>query len=256
MVKKFLLALCIGAFSLTACAGGKDAAPATGTVSPEAEQMVRKAIDSLAAGVRVDAIEPAVIPGFYQVIASGQMLYISDDGKYMLHGEMFDLASKKNVSDDAWADFRKAELAKVPQSQRIVFAPPDPKYTVTVFTDVNCGFCRELHKHVAELNKEGIAVEYLAWPREGLVTSAGRPTPTYTEMVSVWCASDRRAALTAAKDGKTPKSVVCDNPVKEQFELGRKLGISGTPTIYSPNGRVLGGYLTPAQLLHALQQGG
>lgn len=255
MLKKLLLALCMGMVSLTACAAGNDAAAGGGAVSPAAEQMVRKAIASLAAGVQVDSIEPAVIPGFYQVIASGQMLYISADGKYMMHGEMFDLSRKKNVSDDAWASFRKAELAKVPESQRIVFAPPNPKYTITVFTDVNCGFCRALHKHVAEFNKEGIAVEYLAWPREGLVTTAGRPTPTYTEMVSVWCASDRKAAFTAAKDGKTPKAATCDNPVKDQFMLGQRLGVNGTPAIYGPDGRQLGGYVTPEQLLQALKGG-
>ena len=257
MLKKLLLALCVGAFSLTACAAESDAAPEVGArVSPAAEQMVRQAIKSLAAGVQVDSIEQAVIPGFYQVIASGQMLYISADGKYMMHGEMFDLGQKKNVSDDAWASFRKAELAKVPASQRIVFAPPNPKYTITVFTDVNCGFCRALHKHVAEFNKEGVAVEYLAWPREGLTTTAGRPTPTYTEMVSVWCASDRKAAFTAAKDGKAPKPATCDNPVKDQFSLGQKLGINGTPAIFGPDGRQLGGYVTPEQLLQALKRGG
>ncbi len=257
MLKKLLLTLCVGAFSLTACAAESDAAPAVGAgVTPAAEQMVQKAIASLAAGVQVDSIEQAVIPGFYQVIASGQMLYISADGKYMMHGEMFDLGKKKNVSDDAWASFRKAELAKVPASQRIVFAPANPKYTISVFTDVTCGFCRELHKHVAEFNKEGIAVEYLAWPREGLTTTSGRPTPSYTEMVSVWCASDRKAALTEAKEGHAPKPATCSNPVKSQFTLGQKLGISGTPTIYGPDGRLLGGYVTPEQLLQALKQGG
>ena len=256
MLKNLLLALCIGGFSLTACAAENDAAPVAATVTPAADQMVRKAISSLAANVKVDSIAPAALPGFYQVIASGQMLYVSADGKYLIHGDVLDLGRKQNLSDDAWARFRKAELAKAPVSQRIVFAPPNPKYTISVFTDVNCGFCRELHKHVAEFNKEGIAVEYLAWPREGLATTAGRPTPTYTEMVSVWCASDRKAAFTAAKDGRVPPAATCTNPVKDQFELGIRLGVNGTPAIYGPDGRVLGGYVTPEQLLQALQSGG
>lgn len=256
MLKKLLLALCISGFSLSACAAENDAAPATATVTPAADRMVRQAIGSLAANVKVDSIAPAALPGFYQVIASGQLLYVSTDGKYLIHGDVLDLGRKQNLSDDAWARFRKAELAKAPVSQRIVFAPPNPKYTISVFTDVNCGFCRELHKHVAEFNKEGIAVEYLAWPREGLATTAGRPTPTYTEMVSVWCASDRKAALTAAKDGRAPSAAVCTNPVKDQFELGMRLGVNGTPAIFGPDGRMLGGYLTPEQLLQALRQGG
>lgn len=257
MLKKLLLALCIGGLSLAACAAENDAAPATSpAVTPAAQQMVRQAIKSLAANVQVDSIEPAPMPGFYQVIAAGQMLYVSTDGKYAMHGDVIDLSRKQNVSDDAWARFRKAELAKVPASERIVFAPPNPKYTITVFTDVNCGFCRALHEHVAAFNKEGIAVEYLAWPREGLVTTAGRPTPTYTEMASVWCAKDRKAAFTAAKEGRAPAPATCaDNPVKDQFNLGVKLGVNGTPAIYGPDGRVLGGYVTPEQLLQALQKG-
>ena len=254
MLKTWLLALCLGAFSLTALAADTKPMPMP-TVTPTAEQMVRQAIRGLSANVQVDSIEPAAIPGFYQVIASGQMVYVSTDGKYLMHGDVVDLAKHKNVSDAAWASFRKKELAKVPASQRIVYAPKNPKYTVTVFSDVNCGFCRALHEHMAAYNKEGIAVEYLAWPREGLATTAGSPTATYSEMASIWCASDRRAAFTAATDGKKPKPATCSNPVKDQFNLGMKLGVSGTPMIIAADGRTLGGYVTPEQLLNALQNG-
>lgn len=257
MLKKLLLALCIGGLSLSAVAAEGLAPPVAGpAVTPAAEKMVRQAIGSLAANIQVDSIEPAPMPGFYQVIAAGQMLYVSTDGKFLMHGDVIDLSRHQNVSDGAWSRFRKDELAKVPASQRIVFAPPHPKYTISVFTDVNCGFCRALHEQVAAFNKQGIAVEYLAWPREGVTTTAGRPTPTYTEMVSVWCASDRKAAFTAAKEGHAPKPASCANPVKDQFNLGMKLGVSGTPAIYGPDGRTLGGYVTPEQLLQALKQGG
>ncbi|WP_426690077.1 DsbC family protein [Rhodanobacter ginsengiterrae] len=257
MFKNLLLVLCLGGLSLSACAVQNDAASAgTATVTPAAREMVQKAIGSLAPNIRIDVIEPAPMPGFYQVIASGQMLYVSTDGKYMMHGDLIDLGRKQNASDDAWARFRKAELAKVPASERIIYAPANPKYTVTVFTDVNCGFCRALHEHIADFNREGIAVEYLAWPREGLVTTSGSPTPTYTEMVSVWCAKDRKAAFTAAKEGHPQAVATCSNPVKDQFNLGVRLGVNGTPAIYGPDGRTLGGYVTPEQLLQALKQGG
>ncbi|MEO8811074.1 MAG: DsbC family protein [Rhodanobacter sp.] len=256
MLKKLLLALCIGALSSVAAAAENGAPVAAAAVTPAAAQMVRQAIRNLSADVQVDSIEPAPIPGFYQVIAGGQMIYVSADGKYLMHGDVIDLGKHQNVSDAAWSRFRKDELAKVPASQRIVYAPEHPKYTISVFTDVNCGFCRALHEHVAAFNKEGIAVEYLAWPREGVTTTAGRPTPTYTEMVSVWCASDRKAAFTAAKQGHAPKPATCTNPVKDQFDLGVKLGVSGTPMIIGPDGSTLGGYVTPQQLLQALQKGG
>jgi thiol:disulfide interchange protein DsbC len=256
MSKKLWLVLCIAGLSWNASAFEAAAPP---TISPgvtsAGEQMVRQTIHDLSATAQVDSIQPAAIPGFYQVIASGQMLYVSTDGKYMMHGDLIDLGRHQNVGDEAWSRFRREELAKVPLSERIVYAPAHPKYTVTVFTDVNCGFCRALHEHMAAFNKAGIAVEYLAWPREGVLTTSGRPTPTYTEMVSVWCAKDRKAAFTAAKQGHVPPPTSCPNPVKDQFNLGVKLGVDGTPTIIAADGRVLGGYVTPEQLLKALQKG-
>jgi thiol:disulfide interchange protein DsbC len=253
MLKKGWLALGASAVCAVAFAQAAFAADDAAKAGPEAT--VRQAVLGLAK-VQIDSVKPAPIPGFYQVIASGQMVYVSADGKYMLTGNLIDLGSKKNLSDDVWADFRKAELAKVPAAERIVFAPAKPRYTVSVFTDVNCGYCRALHEHVADFNKAGIALEYIAWPREGVTTTSGSPTPTYTEMVSVWCAADRKAAFTAAKAGKQPKSASCTNPVKDEFDLGVRLGVTGTPTIVAEDGTVLGGYMTPDQLLKALEKRG
>jgi thiol:disulfide interchange protein DsbC len=264
MLKPWLLAAGVAAFSFTAVAADTAAAPPAAApaavalgkgVTPDAEKLVRAAIAKISSRAEIDEIDMAPMPGFYLVIVSGQMLYVSADGKYMLNGELVDLGNKQNTSKLAWANFRKAQLAKVPASQRIVFAPSHPKVTISVFTDVNCAFCRSLHEHIADFNKAGIAVEYMAWPREGVTTTAGRPTPTYNEMVSVWCAADRKAAFTAAIDGKAPKEATCTNPVKDQFDLGLKLGIDGTPTIYGPDGRVLGGYVTPDQLLQSIKDG-
>jgi thiol:disulfide interchange protein DsbC len=263
MSKKWLLATCASLLvasamlaSATAMGAASAVEPAPLKVTPAVKTMVQKALKTLAPGVQVDAVEPAALPGFYQVIASGQLMYLSSDGRYLLNGDLIDLAQKKNVSNAAWARFRKAELAKVPASQRIVFAPAHPKYTVTVFTDVNCGYCRALHEHIAAFNKAGIAVEYLAWPREGVASTSGKPTATYSEMASIWCAADRKAAFSAAIAGKAPTAATCTSPVADQYDLGLKLGVNGTPTIVAPDGRTVGGYVTPAQLLAALQQGG
>lgn len=256
MRKTWWLALCLGGWMAGACAADAAAPAGAPAVTAAVDQMVRQAVHTLSSKVEVDSIAVSPLPGFYQVIASGQMLYVSADGKYLLNGDLLDLGSKQNVSEAAWAAFRKAELAKVPAAARIVFAPPHPKYTVSVFTDVNCGYCRALHERIAAFNQAGIAVEYLAWPREGVTTTAGRPTPTYTEMVSVWCAADPKAAFSAAINGQAPKSASCANPVADQFALGLKLGVNGTPTIFGPNGRTLGGFVTPEQLLQALQKGG
>ncbi len=247
MWKKFALVLCLGGFVSQVTAADDNGVP------PAAEKAVRAAIAGFGPQVKIQSIAPSPLPGFYQVIASGQLVYVTGDGRYMINGSLVDLARHENLSDKAWAGLRKAELAKVPESQRIVFAPPHPKTTLTVFTDVNCGFCRKLHEHIDDFMKAGIAVEYLAWPREGVTTTAGRPTPTYTEMVSVWCAADRKGAFTAAKQGHAPKPLTCNNPVKAEYELGERLGVNGTPAIFTPDGRQLGGYVTAADVLDDLR---
>ena len=243
LFKQSILALSLSALAFSALAADE-----------ATEAVVRKALTSLAPNVQVDRIEPSPLPGFYQVIASGQLVYVSTDGKYLLNGDLLDLGSKKNISESAWADFRKVQLAKLPESQRIVFAAPNPKYKVTVFTDVNCGYCRALHEHIADFNKAGISIEYVAWPREGVTSTSGAPTATYTEMVNVWCAANPKMAFTEAKQGKAPKAATCTNPVKDEFDLGVKLGITGTPTIVADDGRVVGGYVTPDQLIKALNK--
>lgn len=250
MSKKWLLAACVSLVASSLFVSHAFAAePAA---SPE--DTVRKAVQSIA-NVKIDSLKPAPMPGYYQVIASGQLVYVSADGKYLINGDVVDIGSRKNLSEAEWATFRKAELAKLPVSDRIVFAPEKPRYTVSVFTDVTCAYCRELHKHIADFNKAGIAVQYIAWPREGLTTTSGRPTDTYKEMVSVWCAADRKAAFTEGMAGKAPKATTCDNPVKAEFDLGERVGVNGTPMVVAEDGRVLGGYMTPAQLLEKLTTG-
>jgi len=265
MLKKLLLAVCVSGFALTACAadnsvGAVSVAPVTSDapvlgagVDASALHMVQQALARLAPGVQVDVVNRAPLPGFYQVIASGQLVYVSADGKYLMNGDLVDLGAKKSLNDVAWAAFRKAELAKLPPTARIEYAPASPKYRITVFTDVTCPYCRVLHEHMAELNKAGIAVDYVAWPRSGVEDEAGRPTATYKTMVAAWCAADPKLALDRAFAGHDPKPANCANPVRQEFELGEKLGVTGTPAIFTASGRQIGGYLTPAQLLQVLQ---
>ncbi|TAL71841.1 MAG: DsbC family protein [Rhodanobacter sp.] len=268
MFKRLLLAVLAGGFMLTACAAdtgsaalaatdAKAEAPLLGVgVDQAAVTLVRSALAKLAPGVQLAVVNRAPLPGFYQVIASGQLVYISTDGKYLLNGDLVDLDARKSLNDDAWASYRKVELAKVPAADRISYAAAKPRYRVTVFTDVDCPYCHALHDRMDEYTKAGIAVDYLAWPRTGVTDAAGRPTATYRKMVAVWCAADRKAAFTAAKNGQPVSAPDCKNPVRDEFKLGERLGVSGTPAIFTPGGHLVGGYLTPEQLLAVLQKEG
>ena len=262
-MKRLVFAL-LCCMSLTACAqpadpqdaAGKAPAPdAAATVGPEptyaagtAEARVREALRSLAPGLAVERIGKAPIAGFHEGIAGGQVVYVSDDGKYLLQGNLLDIGARRDLSEDAMAALRRQILAKLPEQDRIVFAPAGkPKHKVVVLTDIECGYCRKFHQDIARYTGLGIEVEYLAFPRAGL------GSPDYRKMVAVWCAKDRRKALTDAKnDRPVPMASCARTPVDMQYRAGQRMGLTGTPMILSEDGHMLGGYLPPEALLERL----
>jgi thiol:disulfide interchange protein DsbC len=222
------------------------AAFAQAAEKPE-DATARKALQELVPQVKIDAIEAAPLPGFRQVIVGSQIVYVSDDGKYMLQGTLYDTQNKHDLTSTRLAIEHKRKVDAVPVSKRVVFAPAKPKYKITVFTDLDCGYCRKLHSQITEYNKLGIEVDYLFFPRTGL------NSPSYDKAVSVWCAKDRNAAFTAAKAGKTPTPAKCDNPVADEYRLGAQVGVDGTPTVFAPDGTRIGGYLSPTEMLAKLE---
>jgi thiol:disulfide interchange protein DsbC len=257
------LTLAIASFaSLGACAqepaGGaagtdkaKAAGPAKATGGPvvapgSSAARARDALRSINPQVEIESIGPAPLAGFQQAIVGGQVLYVSNDGKYLMQGTLYDVGGRRDAGEDALKKLRRELVASVPASDRIVFAPKDPKYTVTVFTDVECGYCRKFHSEIAGYNKLGIAVQYLAFPRMGLGSA------DFRKMVAVWCAPDRRKALTDAKNDREVVYRNCTNPVTMEYELGRRSGLTGTPMVLAADGTQLGGYLPPARLRAAL----
>jgi thiol:disulfide interchange protein DsbC len=264
-MRTLLLAVLGATVSLAACAQSNSPATAArpGAEAPRAAaptvaslkvapgsaaERARDAILKVNPQVQIDQISSSALPGFQEAIIGGQVVYVSDDGRYLLQGAAYDIEHKRNLAEETMAKVRHRLMASMPVSQRIVFAPPNPKYTVTVFTDVECGYCRKLHSQIADYNREGIAVEYVAFPRMGLGSD------DYRKMVAVWCAADPRRALTDAKNDRPVPYRNCKNPVAMQYSLGQKMGLTGTPMILAEDGTQLGGYIPPDQLRQALDK--
>lgn len=225
--------------------------PALATDRAQEEKLVREALTTLVPGeMKIDSIRPAPMPGFYEAVLSGlTVVYVSADGKYLMQGTLLDMAKRENLTENARATQRRSMLTAVKDTQSIVFSPKDPKYTVTVFTDIDCGYCRRLHQQIGEYNRLGIAVKYLFFPRAGLGSES------FAKAVSVWCSPDRQQALTDAKaGGPVTAGADCENPVARDYQLGRDVGVEGTPAVYSPEGVQLGGYVAPQQLLQRLNE--
>ena len=233
---RFLAAATLGLVSLSSFAADVD------------DAKVRAAIQSLVPGATIDTIAEAAMPGFYEVALQGQLVYVSADGRYLLQGSVFDISTKTDLTEASRAVQRRNALKSLGSDKRITYAPTSPKHTVTVFTDIDCGYCRRMHQQMPEYNKLGIAVEYLFFPRAGLGSES------FDKAVSVWCASDRAVALTEAKNGKELDKKECRNPIEEEYALGGKIGVSGTPAVITADGTQVGGYLPPEQLLQRLDQ--
>lgn len=209
------------------------------------EQTIRETITKVVPGVEIDSVSQSPISGLYEVMVGTQLMYVTADGRYFVDGRIVDLETREDLTEPRLAEARKKLVDGVGESQMIVFGPENAKHTVTVFTDIECGYCRKLHSEIDAYGKEGIRVRYLFYPR------AGQGSPAYQEAVSVWCAGDaaaQRTAMTDAKAGKSIPTKTCENPVDAHMALGQELGLRGTPAILTETGDMIPGYVEPKRL--------
>ena len=204
----------------------------------------------LPAGAKLDDLRPSPIAGIYEFTQGAEISYLTADGKYFIDGNLYDMKSRDNLTEALRTHARIALIDAVPESQMLIFSPPNPKYTITVFTDVDCAYCRKLHSQMAELNKLGIRVRYMFFPR------TGPGTESWKKAEVVWCSPDRNEALTRAKAGATldMNKVCAPTPVKREFELGENIGVRGTPAIFTERGDYISGYMEPHELLDQLKE--
>ncbi|MEO5702549.1 MAG: DsbC family protein [Gammaproteobacteria bacterium] len=209
---------------------------------------IRAALAEILPGQTPDSITLSSIPGVYEVIYDADVVYLTKDGRYMLQGDIIDLRQHSNVTESKRAQARLKALSEVNEDTMIVFGPKEAKHTLTVFTDIDCSYCRKLHSEITALNSHGIKVRYLALPRAGL------DSPSYDKAVTVWCSKDRNQAMTSAKLDENLEKKTCDNPVKQHMALAKRLNVSGTPTMMLEDGQVIPGFLPVDKLIKLLDE--
>jgi thiol:disulfide interchange protein DsbC len=202
----------------------------------------------LPAGSKLEDLRPSPLPGIYEFTQGADVSYLSADGKYFIDGNVYDMDTRANLTEEIRTRARLALINEVPESQMLIFSPPNPKYTITVFTDVDCAYCRKLHSEMAELNKLGVRVRYLFYPRTGPNTDSWRKAEV------VWCSPNRNEALTRAKLGASlDLSKTCGaTPVAREYALGQTIGVRGTPAIVTENGDYISGYMPPRELVQQI----
>jgi thiol:disulfide interchange protein DsbC len=232
----------LGVALMAASACGADAAKTTAAPGADVRAAIAKRLD-----IKVEDIRPSPVPGLYEVSSAGEVGYVSEDGRFYIDGDVYDMESHANLTEDRRSAHRAELLKGIRDEDVIVFAPKDYKYTIDVFTDTDCPYCRKLHAEVPELNRLGVRVRYLMYPR------AGPGSDAWKKAEAVMCSTDRNDALTRAKRGEAITAKSCNNPVARQYELGRDLGIRGTPGIFTEQGDYITGYMPAARLVEHLK---
>ena len=209
---------------------------------------MKSKLEAVIPNIEIESVQPFANTGLYETIISGEIVYFSEDARYVFQGDVIEISTGENVTENKRVNMREEVLASLDGAEMIVYEPEKVEYTLTVFTDIDCGYCRKLHHQMDEYTDLGIRIRYMAYPRAGIDSDA------YNKAEDVWCAKDRQQAMTDAKNGKIVNSPECDSPVKTHFELGRKLGVNGTPSLLLENGQILPGYIAPKRLKKILNE--
>lgn len=210
-------------------------------------QAVRDAIGSLAPDAQITDMREAVIPGMVEVSLGGQVVFVTEDGRYLVQGTVFDIERRVDVTEERKASGRAEVIAGLDRAEMVSFPAPNEQHSLYVFTDIDCGYCRRMHQDIEGYMANGISIHYLGFPR------AGVDSGSHEKLNSVWCASDRQDAMTRAKAGESLPSASCPTPVADQYQLGQELGVSGTPALVTSDGYLIPGYSPPDALLQRLQ---
>lgn len=209
------------------------------------QQMLMMAIP----GIEVSSIEATPVAGLYEVVISGDIVYMTADGRYLFLGaSLIDIVTRSNLTEEKKLALQSEQaqavlqlLANYPEEKMVVYpAKGEQKHVITMFTDLNCPYCRKFHNNELEtLNNNGVSVRYLFFPIIG--------ADSRSKTINVWCSKDRLQAVTDAKNGKkipeAPKG--CQHPIDEHEKFAREIGVQGTPFIIVEN-QIVPGY-RPAQ---------
>jgi thiol:disulfide interchange protein DsbC len=228
-------------------AAGLSITLATAVAFADELETVRQVVSERFAEIEPQHVNKSPVSGWYTVSKGAIVAYISADGRYLLQGDLIDLEEQINLSEESRDGARLEMMSDVPRDNMIIFSPDEVRFSVSVFTDIDCTYCRRLHSQIDEYLAQGIEVKYLLYPR------GGPASESWVKAEQVWCADDRKRALTLAKLDKKFETRSCDSSaVSRQYVMGQDVGLKGTPAIVLEDGTLIGGYLPAIQLIEAL----
>ena len=215
------------------------------------EELITKLTAVLPAETKIVDLTKTPVANIYKLdLEDMQSVYVSSDGDFLIIGEIFKITDQGflNVTELERDAERKSIILALDNSELISFPAENELFSVVIFTDIDCGYCRKLHGEISEYNNLGISVNYAAFPRSGLQSES------YSKIVGAWCSEEPAQTLTGLKQGRDMNLSYCENnPVEKHYRLGRKIGVTGTPAIISNSGQLIPGYVPAKDLLSRLQ---
>lgn len=210
------------------------------TTKDAAERFVKSYPD-----LKIDSIEK-INNSFFEILIGEQIFYLTSDLNYLLAGNIIDLGSGINLTQQKIENFRLSVLKTLDKKDTIIYQPKKIDHIITVFTDVSCPYCKKLHNEIPDLLNNNIEVRYVLFPRNGIDDDA------YVDMASLWCSEDKKDLLETAFEGDFIKEEKCENPLAKNLELAYSLRVNGTPMIFTESGKVIPGYVPYKQILNTL----
>lgn len=207
---------------------------------------VTQAVSQIFPDIDPRSVEASPIPNLFVVVIGTNVIYMSDDGRYAISGDMIELESGKNLAEEVRSDIRKKIVSGLDESGLIIYNPAQIRTTITVFTDITCPYCARFHQEIDDLLKAGIRVQYAGFPRAGI------PSKANDTLVSVWCSDDPETAMTNAKAGHYVEERVCDTSIDKHLEIAERIGIRGTPTIVLENGELIPGFVHAEEIIRTI----
>lgn len=205
---------------------------------------IAKTIEKLGFDKKDIKISNTPVPRLKRVTTPRGVFYVTEDGKYLTEGPIYDMSKKTPVNI---ANSENVKLIASIDKNAIVYKAKNEKYVVSVFTDYTCSYCKKFHEEIDQYLDAGISIHYFAFPRKGLNSEVAK------NMQSIWSVRDRKTAFdNAYKTGSVSPASSMIPYIQMQYTVGVKLGISGTPAIVLPNGQLVGGYVPVEQLLDML----
>ena len=214
-----------------------------GVVADGVPQVVQDKAAELIPDRSPDSVSPTPVAGLYEVTFGTQVVYLFEDGQHLLSGDLIDLDAGANLTEDARKAGRKAVIDGLDKAGMVIFSPPEPISSVTVFTDTECGYCVRLHDEIDQLLAGGVEVRYLGYPRAGLQSTS------FNTLVSVWCSDNPQQAMTDAKSGRSVEPRTCQTDIAQHMEAAEGVGVRGTPTIVLEDGKTIPGYVPAGDLI-------